>query len=173
MICKISEKERGYNLVVPFRVSIIHPDSSNCNPSDPFFLVNSLYCCPWHIANIYFLKLGTINIHQSSVPPSLTRSSLRQVCSCSECEIKSHRNQMKIELWFPAKLMPLYLFLTIFRALSISLVIVTLPVPFIWVPVYTFLLLVIICIGYHWTSQEKDFITRGLKSAFTSGLFTS
>ena len=65
--------------------------------------------------------------------------------------------------------MPLYLFLTIFRALSISLFIVTLPVPFIWIPVYTFLVLVIICIGYHWTSQEKDFITRGLKSAFTSG----
>ena len=63
--------------------------------------------------------------------------------------------------------MPLYLFLTIFRVLSISFVIVVLP--FIWIPIYSFFALVIICVGYIWTSREEDFITRGLKSAFTSG----
>ena len=67
--------------------------------------------------------------------------------------------------------MPLYLFLTIFRVLSICFVIVALP--FIWIPIYTFFALIAICIGYIWTSREEDFITRGLKSAFTSGFYST
>ena len=70
---------------------------------------------------------------------------------------------------FSAKLMPWYTFLIVFRVLSISLVIVALP-PTIWIPTYALLLLGIIFIGYWKTKRDWDFITRGLKSAFTSGL---
>ena len=64
-------------------------------------------------------------------------------------------------------MMPWYALLTIFRVLSISLVIIALP--FIWIPIYAFLVLVIICIGFWRTKRNRDFITRGLKSAFTTG----
>ena len=70
---------------------------------------------------------------------------------------------------FSAKLMPWYTFLIVFRVLSISLVIVALP-PTIWIPIYALLLLGIIFIGYWKTKRDWDFIARGLKSAFTSGL---
>ena len=64
-------------------------------------------------------------------------------------------------------MMPWFALLTIFRVLSISLVIVALPL--LWIPIYASLLLVIICVGYYRTKRKGDFITRGLKSAFTSG----
>ena len=57
--------------------------------------------------------------------------------------------------------------MTIFRVLSISFVIVVLP--FIWIPIYSFFAVVIICVGYIKTKRGKTFIMRGLKSAFTSG----
>ena len=70
---------------------------------------------------------------------------------------------------FSAKLMPWYTFLIVFRVLSISLVIVAVPTT-IWIPIYALLLLGIIFIGYWKTKRDWDFITRGFKSAFTSGL---
>ena len=80
-----------------------------------------------------------------------------------------NRTSLSFNSMFSAKLMPWYTFLIVFRVLSISLVIVALP-PTIWIPTYALLLLGIIFIGYWKTKRDWDFITRGLKSAFTSGL---
>ena len=65
-------------------------------------------------------------------------------------------------------MMPWFALLTTFRVLTISLVIVALPI--IWIPIYAFLVLIIICIGYWRTKRNRDFSTRGLTSVFTSGL---
>ena len=80
-----------------------------------------------------------------------------------------NRTSLSFNSMFSAKLMPWYTFLIVFRVLSISLVIVALPT-IIWIPIYALLLLGIIFIGYWKTKRDWDFITRGLKSAFTSGL---
>ena len=80
-----------------------------------------------------------------------------------------NRTSLSFNSMFSAKLMPWYTFLIVFRVLSISLVIVGLPTT-IWIPIYALLLLGIIFIGYWKTKRDWDFITRGLKSAFTSGL---
>ena len=60
-----------------------------------------------------------------------------------------------------------YISLTTFRMLSISFAIVTLG--YIAIPLYVFLLLGIIIIGYLKTSKDADFIVRGLVSALTTG----
>ena len=60
-----------------------------------------------------------------------------------------------------------YISLTTFRMLSISFAIVTLG--YIVIPLYVFLLLGIIIIGYLKTSKDADFIVRGLVSALTTG----
>ena len=64
--------------------------------------------------------------------------------------------------------MPFYFTLTMFRVLSISIAIVALQ----WrcFLVYLVLLLTIIVIGYKKTSRGKDFLTRGLISALTTGM---
>ena len=64
--------------------------------------------------------------------------------------------------------MPFYFTLTMFRVLSISIAIVALQ----WICslVFPVLLLTIIVIGYKKTSRGKDFLTRGLISALTTGM---
>ena len=68
---------------------------------------------------------------------------------------------------FSGKEMPFYFFLTTFRVLSISLIIVALP--YTWIVLYPLFLLGIVVLGYTKTSKEEGFLVRGLRSMVTTG----
>ena len=63
--------------------------------------------------------------------------------------------------------MPFYFFLTTFRVLSISLIIVALP--YTCMVLYPLFLLGIVVLGYTKTSKEEGFLVRGLRSMVTTG----
>ena len=63
--------------------------------------------------------------------------------------------------------MPFYFFLTTFRVLSISCIIVSLP--YTWMVLYPLFLLGIVVLGYTKTSKEEGFLVRGLRSTVTTG----
>ena len=63
--------------------------------------------------------------------------------------------------------MAFYVCLTLFRVLTISIVIIAFG--YFAIPIYGALFLGIIIIGYNFTSQEGDFIVRGLRSSVTTG----
>ena len=65
------------------------------------------------------------------------------------------------------KQMPFYFFLTNFRVLSISLVIVSLPYTFIFL--YPLFILGIVILGYLKASKEEGFLVRGMRSVVTTG----
>ena len=68
---------------------------------------------------------------------------------------------------FSGKQMPFYFFLTTFRVLSISLVIVSLPYTFLIL--YPLFVLGIVILGYLKTSKQDGFLVRGMRSMVTTG----
>ena len=68
---------------------------------------------------------------------------------------------------FSGKQMPFYFFLTTFRVLSISLIVVALP--YTSMVFYPLFLLGIVILGYTKTSKEEGFLVRGLRSTVTTG----
>jgi hypothetical protein len=63
--------------------------------------------------------------------------------------------------------MPFYILLATFRVLSMTIVISTFK--YYSIVFYALAILLIIIIGYLKTSKGKDFLTRGLRSAVTTG----